>query len=126
MDQLSISDIDYLALGCRIKSARKRLGLTQAQLAQAAQLATNNISNIERGQKRVSLGKLVQIANVLGVGVDELLCDSLVSGEKIYEKRTDSLLEDLSRDEREYAMRMLEYTIRCMQGYSIHRVGNRN
>ncbi len=114
-------DIDYAALGKRIKKARKRLGWTQADLAQKVQIATTNMSSIECARKKISLGRIVQIANTLGIGVDELLCDSLTTREGLYGKKVDTMFKDLSRDEREYAIRLLEYTVSSMKGYSIQR-----
>ena len=44
-------DIDYKAIGLRIKAARARKGLTQGNIANLTGLSTPHISNIETGNK---------------------------------------------------------------------------
>ena len=74
-----IMDLDYKAIGKRIKIARIKADLTQEQLAENVSLSISHMSNIETGTTKVSLRALVSIANALTVSVDELLCDNLVS-----------------------------------------------
>ena len=50
-------DIDYKAIGRRIRAARERKGLKQHNLAALAEVAATNISHIERGAAKVSLNK---------------------------------------------------------------------
>ena len=69
--------MDQIALGKRIKTAREKKGLTQEELAAAVDYSVDHMSVIERGVKPPRLDKLVEIANVLGVGTDELLRDGL-------------------------------------------------
>ena len=71
-------DLDYKAIGKRIKIARIKVDLTQEKLAEKAELSPSHMSNIETGTTRVSLTTLVSIANILGVTVDDLLCDSIL------------------------------------------------
>ena len=44
------SDIDYKAIGLRIKKARTDKGMTQGCIAQLTGLSTPHISNIETGK----------------------------------------------------------------------------
>ena len=69
--------MDQVALGKRIKAARERVGMTQEDLAAAVDYSVDHVSVVERGVKPPKLEKLVAIANVLNVGTDELLQDSL-------------------------------------------------
>lgn len=69
--------VDYIQLGQRIKRKRKSLGLSQAELAFITGLSCQHISNIENGKSKVSLEKLVAIANALHCMLDELVCESL-------------------------------------------------
>lgn len=71
--------MDYIALGYNIRRKRKKLHMTQEQLAAKAGLSMSFIGHIERGTRKASLDTLVDIANTLGCGVDELLCDSIKS-----------------------------------------------
>lgn len=92
--------VDYTRLGERIRARRKELGLTQENIATAAEIATNTVSNIENDKTKVSLPTLVEIVNFLGVTVDYVLCDSLDSSGSIYNKRISELLETCTPDER--------------------------
>ena len=56
----------------RIRQARERAGLTQAQLAEAAGLSDESVSRIERGTYEPALSSMVAMAEVLGVGLDSL------------------------------------------------------
>ena len=92
-------DIDYKAIGLRIKTARTRKGLTQGNIAQLTGLSTPHISNIETGNTKLGLPTIIHLANVLDVSVDELLCDNIRRSEKIYCHELSGLLQDCSVDE---------------------------
>lgn len=85
-------DIDYKAIGIRIRRKRKDLGLTQQKLAELADLEPSNISHIERGATKLGLPTIVSIANVLNCSVDDLLCDSLKFPKLAYEKEASDIL----------------------------------
>jgi y4mF family transcriptional regulator len=56
-------------LGQKIKDRRKQLGITQPHLAELAQISTNTLYQIERGQANPSLKVLNQLAEVLGMEI---------------------------------------------------------
>ena len=60
--------------GVSVKSRRKQLGLTQAQLGKRAELCRCYISDVERGERNLSLEKIVKIAHAL-----EVSCATLFS-----------------------------------------------
>jgi transcriptional regulator with XRE-family HTH domain len=62
-------------LGEAIRKQRLRLGLTQEQLAERADLHWTYISGIERGQRNVSIMNLHNIASALEVRVRDLVKD---------------------------------------------------
>ena len=86
--------LDYSAIGIRIRNLRKAKDYTQQQLAEFSNQEPSNISHIERGATKLSLPTIVNIANALGVTVDDLLCDSLSESKSSYEKMINSLLSD--------------------------------
>ena len=92
-------DIDYKAIGLRIKTARTRKGLTQGNIAQLTGLSTPHISNIETGNTKLGLPTIIHLANVLDVSVDELLCDNIHRSEQIYSHELSDLLQDCTVDE---------------------------
>lgn len=73
---------DYVALGERIRKARKQKFLTQEQLAEACDLSAAHIGHIERGTRALSIESLITIANVLEVSTDYLLLDISVNADK--------------------------------------------
>lgn len=71
-------ELDYKAIGKRIKIARIQVDLTQEKLAEYVNLSPSHMSNIETGTTKVSLTTIVNIANALSVSVDDLLCDNVI------------------------------------------------
>ena len=54
-------------LGEIIKSRRKELGITQPHLSELADISTNTLYKLERGQGNPSLDVLNKLAEVLGM-----------------------------------------------------------
>ena len=92
-------DIDYKAIGVRIKAARIRKGVTQGCIAKITGLSTPHISNIETGNTKLGLPTIIHLANVLDVSVDELLCDNIHRSEKIFHNELSDLLNGCTVDE---------------------------
>jgi len=92
-------EIEYKALGNRVRNFRKALAITQAQLGEIAMVEPSNISHIERGATKVSLPTLVRIANALHVSIDELLYDSIHKNYSISVKELNAILSDCSDGE---------------------------
>ena len=65
--------MDRELFGKRIKEARRRVGLTQENLAQKVGIATVYLSEIERGIKLPSLTTFVDHINALEVSADFVL-----------------------------------------------------
>ena len=95
--------INYNALGKRIKSIRKRKGITQSKLAESIHYSTPYISYIETGTKHMGLDVFILIANRLNVSADELLVDSLENTIAVSNHEFAALISDCS----EYEMRIL-------------------
>jgi len=64
-------------IGRKIKEQRKYKGLTQAQLAEKANIAVGYLSGIERGEKIASLKVMLAIANKLNLSLDFMLLDDI-------------------------------------------------
>ena len=58
--------------GRRLRHLRRQKDLTQEQLAEAAGISVDMLSNIERGVNAPSFETLVKLAEVLGVEVETL------------------------------------------------------
>ena len=69
--------MNYKKLGERIRQERRRLNLTQAQLAEDIDISDTYMGAIERGERSLTLDTLVRLVNRLGVTVDYMLSDSV-------------------------------------------------
>lgn len=96
-------ELDFKAIGKRIKIARIKKNLTQETVAEKIGVTPQHISNIETGNSTVSLPTLVAIANLLTVSVDELLCDTLIVSKAVFEKEAQAVFDDCN----EYEVRVL-------------------
>src|SRR6266536_483215 len=63
----------YQAVGERIRAERKRLKITQDELASEVGLTRTSITNLEKGKQKLLLHTLVQIADYLGTSPARLL-----------------------------------------------------
>ena len=70
-----IDPINYKVLGERIREERKRIHLTQAQLANEVGISDTYMGAIERGERSLTLDTLVKLANRIGVTIDYILTD---------------------------------------------------
>jgi transcriptional regulator with XRE-family HTH domain len=73
------SDLDqriddlYAEVGRRLRTARKRARLTQAQLADTINMSRSSVANLEAGRQRMPLHLLIWIARVIHVSPADLL-----------------------------------------------------
>ena len=104
-------ELDYKAIGKRIKIARIKADLTQERLAERINISPTHLSNIETGTTRVSLSTMISIANALSVTSDDLLCDSVVMAKAQFEKDIALLLEDCD----EYEIRIVKDMIASLK-----------
>lgn len=91
--------IDYISIGNRIKELRCAKGWTQAKLAEESGVEPSNISHIERAATKLSLPTMVNIANALGVTLDEIAYGSIAKSTHISIKLIDEILSDCTPDE---------------------------
>ena len=111
----AIKEINYLALGERIRKSRKSLNITQALLGETADVEPSNISHIERGATKVSLPTLVRIANALNVSLDELMYDSVNNNRHISIKELNDILSDCSDSELKAIIEMIISTKKILR-----------
>lgn len=107
---MDANELDYVLIGQRIKAARSKLGLQQAEVAYRAGLTNSHMSHIETGQTKLALPTIVKIANVLSVSVDELLCDNLEQVKHIYDKQIAEELEDCDSAELQAFLEIIRST----------------
>lgn len=97
-------ELDYKAIGKRTKIARIHVDLTQEALAARIDISPSHMSNIETGTTKVSLTTIVNLANALGVTVDDLLCDKIVRARTQVEHDFQQILSDCN----DYEIRVLK------------------
>ena len=90
--------MDSIKIGKFIAEKRKAKNLTQLQLAERLYVTDRAVSKWERGLSLPDAGKMINLCNILGINVNELLI-----GEKLemkdMNKKTDELLVELSKQE---------------------------
>lgn len=103
-------ELDYKAIGKRIKFARISADMTQEHLCGIVNLSPSHMSNIETGTTKVSLTTIVNIANALSVTVDDLLCDSVKSARPQFERDIQRQLDSCD----EYEIRLVRNVIQSV------------
>ena len=104
-------ELDYKAIGKRIKVARIRADMSQEKLAEMCDISATHMSNIETGRTKLSLPVLVTVANALNVSADELLCDSVVRSFEVFSKEIQNTLSDCSEQE----LRLMEGILKVVK-----------
>ena len=66
-------ELDYIAIGDRIRKYRELSRMTQEQLSESCSLSTGYIGHLERGTRSPSLETLVKISQIIRVSLDDLV-----------------------------------------------------
>ena len=99
--------MDYKRLGERIREERRKLGLTQAQLAEAVDISDTYMGAIERGERSLTLDTLVRLVNRLGVTVDYLLADSVTDSDANIMDQFKQIIDNQPMDRKQMAINVL-------------------
>ncbi len=70
---------DLHTIGNKLLAIRKRTGLTQAEVAEAAGLSDRTYADIERGSVNMRTETILRICNVLHITPDEVLTEENTS-----------------------------------------------
>ena len=68
--------VDFSIIGERIKKARKAKKMTQEDLAEKCEISRNSVSLSETGKINPTILRVIDIARVLSVDVNELIKDA--------------------------------------------------
>lgn len=104
---------DFRTIGNRMLAFRKRMGLTQAEVAEQAGLSDRAYADIERGNVNMRVETVLRICAVLHVTPDELLTDD----SPLCTMRQEELLERLnscSPRNRETALALLTLYLKSL------------
>lgn len=67
---------DLRKVGNKLLAVRKRMGLTQAEVAEAAGLSDRTYADIERGTVNMRMETILRICSVLHITPDEVLTEN--------------------------------------------------
>ena len=73
MEERALESIDPRALGRRLQEARKARGLTQQDAADSLSVARTTVTALEKGERRMRPGELIQLARLYGRPVSEFV-----------------------------------------------------
>ncbi len=73
MSENPLDAVEPRALGARVREAREARGWTQQQMSDRLGMARTTIVAIEKGERRLKPGELVEISSLLGRNVSDLL-----------------------------------------------------
>ena len=105
-------------VGARIKEARLRKHLSQAQLAELLGLTPPYISNLETGKQNMSITALARISDVLEVSADWILRNHTRDALDITAEEFRELLEDCTPAERMGILRVAQETKKALKSKS--------
>ena len=98
--------MDQIKTGKFIAECRKKKKLTQAQLAEKMNVTDRAISKWETGKAMPDSNIMLELCNILGINVNELLCGEKIDIEKKEEQLNELILQMAANEER-YHKRLL-------------------
>ena len=98
--------INYEKLGDRIRTQRKKEGITQAQLAESLIMSESFINRIENGKQSAALETYVGIALKLNCTLNDLVQDSFPNRICLGNEISNEIM-DCSADERDFLLRVI-------------------
>ena len=104
---------DFRAIGNRLLAIRRRLGLTQAEVAEAAGLADRTYADIERGTVNMRLETILRICQALHITPDEILTQEH-SALAARQEELIARLNACSEKDRDTALQLLEVFLRSL------------
>ena len=106
---------EFSEIGDKLYSIRKKMGMTQAEVAEAAELSTRTYADIERGCVNMRIETILRICKVLHITPDEILTaeESSVAAkqQEIWER-----LSVCSSKDRETALKLLSVFLESLKG----------
>ena len=104
-------DIDYIAIGKRIRSARLAKKMTQETLSNMIDVTPTYISTIENGHTKLSLSTLLSIAQILDTYDNTPV---LISQ---FDADIKELTSDCSKQEKEFLLEIIKSTKAALRNY---------
>lgn len=99
--------MDKVALGSKLREARKAKGYTQEALAEKADIGVMYLGEIERGIKMPSMNIFIKLIEALDISADYVLRDELTSGKEYVFDEITKKLDKLTPQQRKTATDIL-------------------
>ena len=104
---------DFHAIGNKLLSIRKRMGLTQAEVAEAAGLSDRTYADIERGTVNMRIETILRICQALHITPDEILTEDR-SPENLCQEQLWQRLNACNPKDKETALRLLNIYLQSL------------
>lgn len=104
---------DFRAIGNKLLAIRKRLGMTQAEVAEAAGLSDRTYADIERGTVNMRIETILRICQVLHITPDEILTEDRTP-ETIRQEQLWERLNACNPKDKETAFRLLDVYLQSL------------
>ena len=105
---------DLNTIGNRLYALRKRMGMTQAELAEAAGLSDRTYADIERGSVNMRLETILRICDALYITPDILLTEESET-QSIKQSQLIERLNACNPKDRGTALRLLEVFLSSLE-----------
>lgn len=105
---------DFRTIGNKLLAIRKRCGMTQAEVAEAAGLSDRTYADIERGSVNMRIETVLRICNVLHITPDEVLTDDSSAGAARQEELMERLAACNPKD-KETALQLLDIFLKSLK-----------
>ena len=92
--------IDYKIIGERLKRARENKGLSQAKLASEIGFSIAFLSRIERGSSQISLKRLSEICDILGISEGSILNGSSQESDEYLVRDFKKILDKCNKEQK--------------------------
>lgn len=106
---------EFVQIGLRIRQARLAQNMTQADLAERANVSLSLISNIELGKNSIKLQTFIKLIEALQVSADSILRPDVATQNGIYYKDFCELLGDCTQAERESILEVANNVKKAIQ-----------
>lgn len=104
---------DFHIIGNKLLSVRKRLGMTQAEVAEAAGLSDRTYADIERGTVNMRIETVLRVCDALHITPDEILTEENVSA-TVHQNELWERLNACSSKDRETALQLLSVFLKSL------------
>ena len=107
--------VDFTIICKRVEEIRLSKNLSQAKLAEMADLSTQYLSHIETARKQASLTSLISIAKAMDITLDELLNGNQINSPVEYKNDIDILLSDCTKYEKRVLFELMRAAKRILR-----------